>query len=83
MTTFGAEALGMQQDVGSIEPGTFADLTILDANPLVNLRNTNTVRYVMKNGELYEADTLNTIWPTVKTLPRPFGWDTAPARTAK
>jgi hypothetical protein len=34
----------------------------------------------MKNGELYDADTLNTIWPTVKALPKPFWWDTAPPR---
>jgi hypothetical protein len=40
-----------------------AHLVILDGNPLEDIRNTNTVRYVMKNGRLYEGDTLNEIWP--------------------
>ena len=29
----------------------------------------------MKNGELFDADTLDTIWPAAKTLPTPFWWE--------
>jgi Tol biopolymer transport system component/imidazolonepropionase-like amidohydrolase len=78
ITIFGAEAIGMQQDLGSLETGKLADLIVLDRNPLENIRNTNSVRYVMKNGELYEADTLNMIWPQQKPLPKQFWWDTEP-----
>ena len=35
--------------------GKLADLQVLDANPLENIRNTNSMRYVMKNGRLYDA----------------------------
>jgi imidazolonepropionase-like amidohydrolase len=72
VTLFGAEAIGLQQDLGSVEPGKLADLLVLDRNPLENIKNTNSIRYVMKNGELYEGDTLNQIWPGQKTLPRTF-----------
>jgi imidazolonepropionase-like amidohydrolase len=78
VTLFGAEAIGLQQDVGSLEPGKLADLLVLDRNPLENIRNTNSIRYVMKNGELYEGDTLNMIWPEQRPLPKPFWWDTEP-----
>ena len=43
--------------------------------PLEDIRNTNTIKYVMKNGELFEGDTLNQIWPQQKTLPRLWWWD--------
>ena len=76
VTLFGAEAIGLQQDLGSLEPGKLADLLVLDRNPLESIKNTNSIRYVMKNGALYEGDTLNQIWPVQKALPRPF-WASA------
>jgi len=68
-TIYGAEAIGLSQDVGSLEVGKLADILVMDADPLANIRNTNSLRYVMKGGRLYEASTLNEVWPTVRALP--------------
>ncbi len=74
-TMHGAEAIGFAQDLGSIEPGKLADMVVLSADPLKDIHNTNAIRYVMKNGELFEGDTLDRIWPDKKPLPRLWWWD--------
>ncbi len=70
-TIFGAEAIGFEKDIGTVEAGKMADILVLDDDPLADLRNTVRLRYVMKNGRLYEAETLNEVWPRQRSLPTP------------
>jgi len=69
-TILGATGLGLDHDLGSIRPGKLADLVVLDKNPLENIRNTNSVYYVMKNGRLYEGSTCNEVYPGKRVLDR-------------
>jgi len=74
-TIFGAQSIGFEKDLGSLEPGKLADLIVLDRNPLEDIHNTNSIRYVMKNGRLYDGETLDEVYPRAKPLPRQWWWN--------
>jgi len=54
-TAVPARAMGLSDEVGTLEPGHRADLVVLDANPLEAIENIRTVRLVMKRGTLYRS----------------------------
>ena len=74
-TVNGAHIVGRPAEIGSIEPGKLADLVIFDKSPLDDIHNTNTIHWVMKNGELFEGDTLDQVWPEEKKLETLFFWN--------
>lgn len=54
-TLNGARALGMDRDIGSLEVGKLADMVVLNANPLDNLRNTTSIAFTVANGRVYDT----------------------------
>ncbi|HSY50478.1 MAG TPA: amidohydrolase family protein [Thermoanaerobaculia bacterium] len=58
-TLSGAHYIGMDKDIGSLEPGKLADLLVLDANPLDDIRNSESIHYTVANGRIFDAMTMN------------------------
>jgi hypothetical protein len=71
-TIAAADKLGFSPDLGSIETGKLADFLVLDADPLADIHNSTKIRWVIKNGEVYDAATMREEWPVQKDLPRAF-----------
>jgi len=70
-TLNGARALGLDGEIGSLAVGKLADLIVLDANPLENIRNTTSVRYVVLNGRIFDAATMAQLGNHPAPAPRP------------
>lgn len=60
-TMNGATTLGLQDQIGSLEPGKLADVIVLEKNPLDDIENSNSVSYTMINGRLYDSLSMNEI----------------------
>ena len=63
-----ARVLKMADSLGSIEPGKLADLVLLDANPLEDIRNTQKIRAVVADGRLYRRADLDRLLAEVELL---------------
>lgn len=86
-----AETIGRKSDLGSIEPGKIADLVVLTADPLTDIRNARAVAQVMRDGRLYDTATLKELWPAQRPRIRPWfagqdaeaRWLPSPARNMR
>jgi len=72
-TIMPATSLGYAKDIGSLEVGKLADLVVLDADPTVDIRNSDKVSRVMLGGRLYDAATMDEV-ETGTRKRAPYWW---------
>ncbi len=69
-----AISLGLDDYIGSLEVGKLADILIMNANPLEDIRNTESIQYTIINGRLYDADNMNEVGNYLKPRTK-FFWE--------
>jgi imidazolonepropionase-like amidohydrolase len=57
-TTVPAEVMGLSKEAGALEPGKRADLVVLDRDPLLDIHNVRSSRWVVANGRMFETAAL-------------------------
>jgi imidazolonepropionase-like amidohydrolase len=55
-TTSAADLIGDPQDIGSVQPGRYADIVAVNSDPLQDITTLEHVQFVMKGGVVYKAD---------------------------
>jgi imidazolonepropionase-like amidohydrolase len=68
-TSRSAKFLRIADSVGTVERGKVADLVLLEANPLEDIRNTRRIAAVVLRGALYDSSGLDQILAAVRTAP--------------
>lgn len=71
-TIRGAEYIGLDKDLGTVEPGKLADLIILDKDPSKNLRDSVSIRWVVANGRVFDSMTMDEVRPNAVKRPAWF-----------
>ena len=66
-----ARTLGLSDSLGSIEVSKLADLVLLDADPLKDIRNTQRIRAVMADGRLYLRSDLDQLLKGIEAFNQP------------
>ena len=66
-----ATAYGRSQELGTLEPGKFADLVVLNRNPLQSAKNYRDIHMVIKDGVVIDRDSLPTNPILTAALPSP------------
>ena len=70
-TKNGAMASQGLKDFGTIETGKYADLLLLDADPLADIHNIRKLSFVMKEGRIIDRNALpeKPVWTTRSSVP--------------
>jgi imidazolonepropionase-like amidohydrolase len=53
-----ADVMGLGSEVGTIEPGKRADLVVLDGDPMADIHNVRTGRWVVAGGRMFDMSVL-------------------------
>ena len=70
-TSTSAQYFGRTADFGAVAPGRFADLVLLDGDPLANIANTQRIRAVVRGGRIFDRPALDSMLAQVERAVMP------------